>query len=53
MADYSIMKDEEVVNLVHEGDFMAQDYLLNKYKTFVKKSLALAVNIVLNISSLI
>ena len=36
MADYSIMKDEEVVNLVHEGDFMAQDYLLNKYKTFVK-----------------
>ena len=36
MADYSIMKDEEVVNLVHQGDFLAQDYLLNKYKTFVK-----------------
>ena len=30
------MKDEEVVSLVHEGDALAQDYLLNKYKTFVK-----------------
>ena len=36
MADYSTMKDEEVVSLVHEGDALAQDYLLNKYKTFVK-----------------
>jgi len=30
------MKDEEVVSLVRGGDFFAQDYLLNKYKTFVK-----------------
>jgi len=36
LADYSTMKDEEVVSLVRGGDFFAQDYLLNKYKTFVK-----------------
>jgi len=36
LADYSIMKDEDVVGLVRSGDVFAQDYLLNKYKTFVK-----------------
>ena len=36
MSDYSALKDEDVIGLVRDGDALAQDYLLNKYKTFVK-----------------
>ena len=36
MSDYSMLKDEDVIGLVREGDALAQDFLLNKYKTFVK-----------------
>ena len=36
MSDYSTLKDEDVSGLVREGDALAQDFLLNKYKTFVK-----------------
>ena len=36
MADYNVLKDEDIISLVHNGDHMAQDYLLNKYKPFVK-----------------
>ncbi len=36
MSDYSALKDEDVIGLVREGDALAQDFLLNKYKTFVK-----------------
>ena len=36
MADYSSLKDEDVIGLVRNGDELAQDFLLNKYKTFVK-----------------
>ncbi len=36
MSDYSTLKDEDVIGLVREGDALAQDFLLNKYKTFVK-----------------
>ena len=36
MSDYSTLKDEDVIGLVRDGDALAQDYLLNKYKTFVK-----------------
>lgn len=31
-----MLKDEDVIGLVREGDALAQDFLLNKYKTFVK-----------------
>lgn len=36
MADYSSLKDEDVIGLVRQGDALAQDFLINKYKTFVK-----------------
>lgn len=33
---YTEMTDEQVVQLCHEGDSMAEEYLLNKYKNFVR-----------------
>lgn len=33
---YSDMADEAVVELCHAGDAMAEEYLLNKYKNFVR-----------------
>ena len=30
------MPDEEIVRLCHEGDTTAEEYLLNKYKNFVR-----------------
>lgn len=35
-SDYVDMTDEEVVELCHRGDTMAEEYLLNKYKNFVR-----------------
>jgi RNA polymerase sporulation-specific sigma factor len=33
---YSELTDEQIVQLCHEGDSMAEEYLLNKYKNFVR-----------------
>ena len=33
---FSAMADEEVVRLCHEGDTLAEEYLLDKYKNFVR-----------------
>ena len=33
---YSEMTDEQIVKLCHDGDAMAEEYLLNKYKNFVR-----------------
>ena len=33
---YAQLADEAVVDLCHEGDQMAEEYLLNKYKNFVR-----------------
>ena len=33
---YGQMTDEEIVQLCHEGDHHAEEYLLNKYKNFVR-----------------
>jgi len=33
---YSLMLDEQVVELAREGDGAAQEYLINKYKNFVR-----------------
>ena len=33
---YSEIPDEEIVQLCHGGDSMAEEYLLNKYKNFVR-----------------
>ena len=33
---YGSMTDEEIVRLCHEGDTNAEEYLLNKYKNFVR-----------------
>ncbi len=35
-ADFAAMSDEEVVTLCQEGDPVAHEYLLNKYKNFVR-----------------
>ncbi len=35
-ADYVDMQDEDVVALCHQGDTLAEEYLLNKYKNFVR-----------------
>lgn len=35
-AAYAAMSDEEVVNLCRQGDTVAEEYLLNKYKNFVR-----------------
>lgn len=34
--EYDSISDEQIIELVRSGDQMAQDYLLNKYKTLVK-----------------
>jgi RNA polymerase sporulation-specific sigma factor len=36
MKPYSELSDEEIVVLCHEGDSVAEEYLLNKYKNFVR-----------------
>ena len=33
---FSELSDEEIVNLCHEGDSLAVEFLLNKYKNFVR-----------------
>lgn len=33
---YGVLEDEEIVELVHEGDAGALEYLINKYKNFVR-----------------
>ena len=35
-ADYADMEDEEIVSLCRTGDSVAVEYLLNKYKNFVR-----------------
>lgn len=35
-ARYQMMNDEEVVEYAREGDIAAQEYLINKYKNFVR-----------------
>lgn len=34
--DYLICNDEELVVMAHQGDDMAQEYLINRYKSLVK-----------------
>lgn len=34
--DYSVLSDEKIVDLTREGDVVAQEYLINKYKNFVR-----------------
>ena len=36
VAAFSEMEDEAIVALVHAGDLQAQEYLLSKYKNFVR-----------------
>ena len=36
MSDYAELADEDVVALCRQGDTMAEEYLLNKYKNFVR-----------------
>ena len=36
LSDYTSMNDEDVVALCRQGDTMAEEYLLNKYKNFVR-----------------
>ena len=36
VARYSGMSDEEVVSLCRDGDTLAEEYLLDKYKNFVR-----------------
>jgi len=33
---YNVMVDEEIVDLAQQGDDIAQEYLINKYKNFVR-----------------
>ncbi|MBM7853809.1 RNA polymerase sporulation-specific sigma factor [Desulfohalotomaculum tongense] len=35
-ADYHLLVDEEVVEYARKGDDLAQEYLINKYKNFVR-----------------
>ena len=35
-GSYHEMTDEQIVQLCHDGDSMAEEYLLNKYKNFVR-----------------
>lgn len=35
-AQYELMSDEEVVDLVRDNDAEALEYLINKYKNFVR-----------------
>jgi len=34
--EYVLMADEDIVELAHNGDGLAQEYLINKYKNFVR-----------------
>lgn len=36
VAGFAAMVDEEIVELAKEGDVVAQEYLINKYKNFVR-----------------
>jgi RNA polymerase sporulation-specific sigma factor len=36
VSDYELMEDESLVELVHEGDSAALEYLIYKYKNFVR-----------------
>ena len=36
LSDYAVMTDEDVVARCRQGDTMAEEYLLNKYKNFVR-----------------
>ena len=36
MDTYGNLADEEIVSLCHDGDTVAEEYLLNKYKNFVR-----------------
>ena len=36
MSRYADMSDDDVVELCHQGDKLAEEYLLNKYKNFVR-----------------
>jgi len=36
MSDYAEMADEDIVALCRQGDNVAEEYLLNKYKNFVR-----------------
>jgi len=36
MKQYADLSDEEIVMLCHDGDTIAEEYLLNKYKNFVR-----------------
>jgi RNA polymerase sporulation-specific sigma factor len=36
VSNYELMEDESLVELVHEGDSAALEYLINKYKNFVR-----------------
>ncbi|MEE0776962.1 MAG: hypothetical protein U0M15_07895, partial [Bacillota bacterium] len=36
LADYSEMPDEDIVEQFRNGDEMAQEYLIVKYKNFVR-----------------
>ena len=36
MRQYTDLSDEEIVMLCHDGDTIAEEYLLNKYKNFVR-----------------
>ena len=36
MSKYADMPDDDVVELCHQGDQLAEEYLLNKYKNFVR-----------------
>lgn len=34
--DYNCLKDEEIIKLIHNGDDLAQEFLIEKYKKLVK-----------------
>jgi RNA polymerase sporulation-specific sigma factor len=34
--DYTKKTDEEIIQLIHNGDYIAQDYIINKYKNLVR-----------------
>ena len=36
LSPYEGMEDEDVINLYREGDLIAQEYLISKYKNFVR-----------------
>ena len=36
IVEYKLIRDEDIVELVRSGDILALDYLLSKYRNFVK-----------------